>query len=43
MIYVLNNIISTKPYKYAKHIGPHDMRVHEQMSGKTRLEVAKEL
>lgn len=42
MLYVLKHIISEKPYKYAKHIGPHDMRVHEQMSGKTRLEVAKE-
>jgi len=43
MIYVLNNIVSQKPYKYAKHIGPHDMRVHDQMTGKTRLEVANEL
>ena len=42
MLYVLSNIISQKPYKYAAHIWPHDMRVHEQMSGKTRLAVAKE-
>jgi len=30
-----------KPYKYAKHIWPHDMRVHEQMTGETRLEIAE--
>lgn len=42
MLYVLTNIIDQKPYKYAEHIWPHDMRVHEQMSWRTRLEVAKE-
>jgi len=41
MLYVLNNIIMEKPYKYAKHIWPHDMRVHEQMTGETRLEIAE--
>lgn len=41
MLYVLKNIISEKPYKYAAHIWPHDMRVHEQMSWETRLEIAK--
>ena len=42
MLWVLSNIVSTKPYKYAKHIWPHDMRVHSQMTWKTRLEVAEE-
>jgi len=41
MLYVLKNVVDTKPYKYAKHIGPHDMRVHSQMTWETRLEVAK--
>lgn len=41
MLYVLENIIDQKPYKYAKHIWPHDMRVHSQMTGQTRLEIAE--
>lgn len=42
MLWVLSNIVQTKPYKYAKHIWPHDMRVHSQMTGKTRLEIVEE-
>lgn len=41
MLYVFENIVSEKPYKYAKHIGPHDLKVHSQVTGETRLERLK--
>lgn len=31
------------PYQYVQHIGPHDIKVRELGSGKSRLEVAQEL
>lgn len=36
-------IIESKPYSYAKHIAPHDIRVREFGSGITRLEKARQL
>jgi len=35
--------LSKKPYLYGKHYGPHDIRVRELGSGKSRWEVAKGL
>ena len=43
MTYVLENIIDQKPYNYAAHIWPHDMKVHSLMTGKTRIDSAKDL
>jgi len=37
------NIIDSKPYKYSKHIAPHDIRVRELGTNKSRWETAKEL
>lgn len=36
-------LIKEKPYCYAQHLGPHDLDVQEFGSGRTRLEVAREL
>jgi hypothetical protein len=36
-------LLKEKPYLYREHIGPHDLAVQEFGSGKTRLEVAREL
>ena len=37
------NIIDSKPYTYSKHIAPHDIRVRELGTNKSRWESAKEL
>ena len=37
------NIVDSKPYKYSKHIAPHDIRVREIGTNKSRWETAKEL
>ncbi len=36
-------VIESKPYSYAKHIAPHDIKVREFGSGITRLEKARQL
>lgn len=36
-------IVKEKPYTYGKHFAPHDIQVRELGTGKSRLEVAKEL
>jgi len=36
-------VVKEKPYIYADHIAPHDIGVSELGTGKSRLEVAKEL
>ena len=36
-------VIESKPYSYAKHIAPHDIRVQELGSGITRIEKARQL
>jgi hypothetical protein len=36
-------VLDSKPYKYGKHIAPHDIAVREFGSGMTRLEKAKNL
>lgn len=36
-------VIESKPYSYAKHIAPHDIRVREFGSGITRIEKARQL
>jgi hypothetical protein len=36
-------IIQNKPYTYAKHFAPHDINQRELTTGRTRLEIAKEL
>ena len=35
--------LSKKPYRYGKHFGPHDLKVHEFGSGRTRYEIAQSL
>jgi phage terminase large subunit len=37
------NVLAQKGYSYAKHYGPHDIRVRELSSGKSRWEIAKGL
>jgi hypothetical protein len=37
------NIIDSKPYNFSKHIAPHDIRVRELGTNKSRWETAKEL
>ena len=37
------NVIDDKPYKYSKHIAPHDIRVREIGTNKSRWETAREL
>jgi hypothetical protein len=36
-------MVKEKPYTYGKHFAPHDIQVRELGTGKSRLEVAKEL
>ncbi|WP_343219544.1 terminase family protein [Pseudodesulfovibrio sp. JC047] len=36
-------VLDDKPYKYGTHIAPHDIRVRELGTGKSRLEVARSL
>lgn len=43
LLYILENVIKTKPYLYGKHIGPHDMNQHEYTTGTTRLQTATQL
>ena len=37
------NVIDSKPYNYSKHIAPHDIRVREIGTNKSRWETAKEM
>ena len=37
------NVIDNKDYNYSKHIAPHDIRVREIGTNKSRWETAKEL
>ena len=37
------NVIDDKPYTYSKHIAPHDIRVREIGTNKSRWETAKEM
>lgn len=37
------NVVESKPYSYAKHIAPHDIKVREFGSGITRFEKARQL
>ena len=36
-------VLQDKPYRYAEHVGPHDLAVRELGSGRTRAEIASEL
>ena len=36
-------VLEQKPYKYGKHVAPHDIRVKELGSGSTRLDKARQL
>lgn len=36
-------VIQSKPYSYGRHVAPHDIRVRELGSGKSRLEIANNL
>jgi len=40
LIAILDTVIKPKPYKYWKHFWPHDMKVTEYSSGKTRRQSA---
>jgi phage terminase large subunit len=37
------SVLKQKGYSYGRHVGPHDIEVKEFGSGKTRLEMAREL
>lgn len=37
------NVLQSKGYQYEEHFAPHDIRVRELGSGKSRLEIAQEL
>lgn len=37
------NVLNQKGYQYGEHYAPHDIRVRELGSGKSRLEIAQEL
>lgn len=37
------NVLDRKGYKYGQHFAPHDIEVRELGSGKSRLEIAREL
>lgn len=37
------NVLDRKGYKYGKHFAPHDIEVRELGSGRSRLEIAKDL
>lgn len=43
LIDFINNKVKAKPYQYALHIFPHDIRVRELTTGRSRLETAYEL
>ena len=36
-------VVKSKPYVYEKHIGPHDIMVHEYSSGMTRQSMARKM
>jgi phage terminase large subunit len=36
-------VLGAKPYTYGRHIAPHDIEVRELGTGKSRLEIAREL
>jgi len=36
-------VVNAKPYKYIKHFAPHDIKVREYTSGRSRYEIAKQL
>jgi hypothetical protein len=36
-------VLQGKPYVYGRHIAPHDIEVRELGTGKSRLEIAREL
>jgi hypothetical protein len=36
-------VVKSKPYVYDKHIGPHDIMVHEYSSGMTRQSMARKM
>lgn len=36
-------VLRDKPYSYGRHVAPHDIRVRELSTGKSRLEVAAQL
>ena len=40
---IVRDVVLQKPYAYGTHFLPHDARVHEYVSGKTRLESARKL
>lgn len=42
MLWVFENIINQKPYKYQAHIWPHDLKVHSQVTWQSRLETLKQ-
>lgn len=35
-------LVRDRPYTYGKHLGPHDISVHEYIHGASRMEVARE-
>jgi len=36
------NILDAKPYRYGRHVAPHDIKVRELGTGKSRLEAARD-
>jgi len=40
---ILRSYSETKGYQYAKHFAPHDAKNHELSTGKTRLQILKQL
>lgn len=36
-------VLQSKPYVYGQHVGPHDIQVRELGTGRSRIEIAKEL
>jgi hypothetical protein len=36
-------VLHDKPYQYGRHLGPHDIAVHEYSTGLSRIEVARKL
>lgn len=40
---IVRDVVLKKPYDYGVHFLPHDARVHEYVSGKTRLQSARKL
>lgn len=43
MTYARENIVKPKPYNYLLHIWPHDLRVHDQVTGVSRINAMREL